>query len=327
MQRQEDLEIKLEELRLAVESGLSELVRDRGPGELYDSVRYVLSGGGKRLRPLLLLLSADVFEADLQEASPLALAVELAHNFSLVHDDIMDHADTRRGRKTVHVLWDPDTAILCGDVLLALANESVSKASSDKGAQLIQVFSEAIRGLCEGQALDMAIETKQDLKTSDYLQMIDGKTGALLSGSLEMGGIFGGADSHARLALRAAGKSIGRAFQIQDDLLDVVADSQHWGKVQGGDLIEGKRTYLLLKACERATGEDLDFFERIRPGSGLDKREIPKARERMEKLGVFDAARASVRAYTCAALAQIDLLPGDTSRLHALIDRMAARVH
>lgn len=327
MQRQEDLEIILEELRLAVESGLSELVRDRGPGELYDSVRYVLSGGGKRLRPLLLLLSADVFGADLREARPLALAVELAHNFSLVHDDIMDHADTRRGHKTVHVLWDNDTAILCGDVLLALAFESVSQTRSDKSAQLMQVFSEAIRGLCEGQALDMAIETKQDLKISDYLRMIDGKTGALLSGSLEMGGIFGGADSHARLALRAAGKSIGRAFQIQDDLLDVVADSQHWGKVQGGDLIEGKRTYLLLKACERATGEDLDFFERIRPGSGLDKQEIPKARKRMEELGVFDAARARVRAYTCAALAQIDLLPGDTSRLNALIDRMAARVH
>ena len=327
MQRQENLDIKLEELRVAVESGLSGLTQDRSPGELYDSVRYVLSGGGKRLRPLLLLLSADVFGADLREARPLALAVELLHNFSLVHDDIMDHADTRRGRETVHVLWDTNTAILCGDVLLALAIESVSQTSSDKTAQLVQVFGETLRELCEGQALDTAIETRQDLKTSDYLRMIDAKTGALLSGSLEMGGIFGGADSHARLALRTAGNSIGRAFQIQDDLLDVVADSQHWGKVQGGDLMEGKRTYLLLEACERATDEDLAFFERIRPGSGLDKQEIPKARERMEELGVFDAARASVLAYTHTALAQIALLPGDTSQLHALIDRMAARVH
>ncbi len=327
MHRQENLDIRLEELRAAVDSGLSGLAQDRSPGELYDSVRYVLSGGGKRLRPLLLLLSADVFGADLQDARPLALAVELLHNFSLVHDDIMDHADTRRGRETVHVLWDTNTAILCGDVLLALAIESVSQTGSDKTAQLVQVFGDVLRELCEGQALDTAIETRQDLKTSDYLRMIDAKTGALLSGSLEMGGIFGGADSHARMALRTAGKSIGRAFQILDDLLDLVADSQHWGKVQGGDLIEGKRTFLLLEACERATGKDLAFFERIRPGSGIDKREIPKARERMEELGVFDAARASVLAYTQSALAQVDLLPGDTSQLHALINRMAARVH
>lgn len=327
MHRQENLDITLEELRAAVDSGLSGLAQNRSPGELYDSVRYVLSGGGKRLRPLLLLLSADVFGADLQEARPLALAVELLHNFSLVHDDIMDHANTRRGRETVHMLWDTNTAILCGDVLLALAIESVSQTGSDKTAQLVQVFGAVLRELCEGQAMDTAIETRQDLKTSDYLRMIDAKTGALLSGSLEMGGIVGGADSHARLALRTAGKSIGRAFQILDDLLDLVADSQHWGKVQGGDLIEGKRTFLLLEACERATGKDLAFFERIRPGSGLDKWEIPKARERMEELGIFNAARARVRAYTQTALAQIDLLPGDTSRLNALIDRMAARVH
>lgn len=247
MHRQENLDIKLEELRAAVDSGLSGLAQDCSPGELYDSVRYVLSGGGKRLRPLLLLLSADVFGADLQEARPLALAVELLHNFSLVHDDIMDHANTRRGRETVHMLWDTNTAILCGDVLLALAIESVSQTGSDKTAQLVQVFGAVLRELCEGQALDTAIETRQDLKTSDYLRMIDAKTGALLSGSLEMGGIFGGADSHARMALSTAGKSIGRAFQILDDLLDLVADSQHWGKVQGGDLIEGKRTFYFWK--------------------------------------------------------------------------------
>ncbi len=327
MQCQENLDKRLEDLRVAVESGLSGLVRDRSPSELYDSVRYVLSGGGKRIRSILLLLSADVFESDIQEAMSLALAVELVHNFSLVHDDIMDHADTRRGRETVHVLWNTNTAILCGDVLVALAAESVSQTSSDKTGQLTKVFGEMLRGLCEGQALDMAIETRQDLRMSDYLRMIDGKTGALLSASLEMGGIIGGADSNTRSVLREAGKSIGRAFQIQDDLLDMVADSQHWGKAQGGDLIEGKQTYLLLEARERATGEELAFFEKVRPGSGLDKQEIPKARERMERLGVFDTARARVRAYTHRALSHVDLLPGDTSQLHALINRMAARAH
>ncbi len=326
-QRSTSLNSTLEKLHSEIETSLLRLVSDHQPGELYDSVRYVISGGGKRIRPLLLLLSARVFGVRSPDAMSLALAVELIHNFSLVHDDIMDHANSRRGRKTVHVVWDSDTAILCGDVLLAIASECVSMNTSGDPVQLMQVFGRTIRELCEGQALDMVIGTKQDLTTDDYLHMVDGKTGGLLSASLEMGGIAGGASPTACSALREAGKSIGRAFQILDDLLDLIADDQRWGKVQGGDLIEGKGTYLLIEARQRATGEDAEFFSKIRPGAGLTVEEIPKARARMEALGVLDDARSLIHSYTSDALKRINSLSGDQEELRGLIKQMGTRIY
>lgn len=284
-------------------------------------------GGGKRIRPALLLLSARVFGVPTKDAMPLALAVELIHNFSLIHDDIMDHADSRRGQKTVHTVWSTDTAILCGDILLALASECVGQARSGDPAQLIRVFGRAIRELCEGQALDMVIGGSQDLTTDDYLHMVDGKTGGLLSASLEMGGVAGGAAPESCQALKEAGIFIGRAFQINDDLLDLVADDQRWGKVQGGDLMEGKGTYLLTEAHQRAEGEDKTFFAGIYPGSGLSKDEIPRARERMDALGVLDAARDLVHSYTHRALDHISSLPGNTKGLHALIRYLGTRIY
>jgi len=322
-----NLEKTVEKLRIEIESDLSNLVKDHQPGELYDSVRYVIAGGGKRIRPVLLLLSAKIFGVGSRQAMPLALAVELVHNFSLVHDDIMDHAESRRGRETVHILWDTETAILCGDVLLALASECISRAKSDAQGYISSVFGKMIRELCEGQALDMTIGNKQGLTTEDYLHMIDGKTGGLLSATLEMGGIVGGASPDICLTLREAGKSIGRAFQILDDLLDLIADDHRWGKVQGGDLIEGKGTYLLAEARQRATGEDADFFNRIRPGAGLTSEEIPEARARMEALGILNDAREQVRNYTSDALTRISSISGDTDELRALMSHMANRIY
>ena len=317
----------LDNLRIEVNSFLSELVNGYQPPELYDSVRYVISCGGKRVRPVLLLLAANIFNVRHRDAMPLALAVELVHNFSLVHDDIMDHASSRRGRDTVHVLWDHETAILCGDVLLAMASECISQAPIGEPAELVKVFGEAIRKLCEGQALDVVGGTKIEFSTDEYLHMVDGKTGGLISASLELGGIVGGANPRDRLALREAGKSIGRAFQILDDLLDLIADDQRWGKVQGGDLIEGKGTYLLTEARQRAEGEDAVFFSKIRPGSGLTVQEIPHARERMEALGVIEDARAHIQSYTTHAVTQISSLSGNISELCALIDHIGTRIY
>jgi len=321
------LKTTLSHLQFEIDDSLSELVKDLGPNELYDSVRYVIKGGGKRLRPVLSLLSARIFDVSAQRAMPLAMAVELVHNFSLVHDDIMDHADSRRGRETVHKVWDIDTAILCGDVLLALATECISRASSSDQSYLTRVYGTMIRELCEGQALDMEIGRKPDLTTDDYLHMVDGKTGGLLSASLEMGGIIGEASSDTCLILREAGKSIGRAFQILDDLLDLVADDHRWGKVQGGDLIEGKGTYLLAESCHRATGEDAEFFAKIRTESGLSPEDIPSAHSKMEALGVLENARQQVRHYTTSALEQIHSIPGNTDELEALITHMGKRIY
>ncbi|MCY4172374.1 MAG: polyprenyl synthetase family protein [Bacteroidetes bacterium] len=314
-------------LQSEIESSLTGLVKDHRPDELYDSVRYVISGGGKRLRPVLLLLSAKIFDVSIKRAMPLGLAVELIHNFSLVHDDIMDHADSRRGRKTVHVLWGIDTAILCGDVLLALASECISQASDSNQSHLTRVYGTMIRELCEGQALDMHIGLKPDLTTDDYLHMVDGKTGGLISASLEMGGIIGNVSSETCMVLREAGKSIGRAFQILDDLLDLVADDHRWGKVQGGDLIEGKGTYLLAESRLRSKGKDAEFFAKIRPGDGLSPDEIPVARSKMEALGVLYNARQQVQNYTNDALTKIKSISGNTEELEALITDMAQRIY
>jgi len=322
-----DLSKTIEHLQSEVETHLTNLVKDHEPNELYDSVRYVIAGGGKRLRPILLLLSAKIFGVTTQQAMPLALAVELVHNFSLVHDDMMDHADSRRGRETVHIRWNTDTAILCGDVLLALATECVGKTNSDAQANLTRVYGTMIRELCEGQALDMEIGHKADLTTHDYLNMVDGKTGGLLSASIELGGVIGGADSETCHVLRQAGKSLGRAFQILDDLLDLIADDQRWGKVQGGDLMEGKGTYLLAESRQRAKGDDSAFFAKIRPGSGLTHEEIPLARSKMEVLGVLDDARQQVHDYTSEAFTQVQSITGNTVELGALIRHMSQRIY
>lgn len=310
-----------------IESGLAGLIQDHQTGELYDSVRYVISGGGKRFRPMLLLVSAGIFGVSRRDVMSLALAVELVHNFSLVHDDIMDRAATRRGRKTVHIGWNTDIAILCGDILLAMASECISRSGAGPPDRLSQIFGRAVRELCEGQALDMEIGMREGLTTEDYLHMVDGKTGALLSASLEMGGIAGEASEDDCQALREAGRSIGRAFQILDDLLDLTADDQRWGKVCGGDLIEGKGTYLLTEVRQRAEGADAIFFARIRPGAGLRAEEIPDARARMEALGVLEEAHRLVDHYTSAALRQINLLRGNTEELHALIHHMGIRMY
>ncbi len=322
-----DLNVTLSHLQTEIEDGLSKLVKDLRPDELYDSVRYVIAGGGKRLRPVLSLLSAKIFDVSTQHAMSVALAVELVHNFSLVHDDIMDHADSRRGRESVHVLWDTETAILCGDVLLALATECISQARFSHQSNLTRVYGTMIRELCEGQALDMEIGLKPDLTTDDYLHMVDGKTGGLISASLEMGGIIGDANADVCMILRESGKSIGRAFQILDDLLDLIADDHRWGKVQGGDLIEGKGTYLLAESRQRATGEDAEFFAKIRPGTGLSPEDIPTARSKMNALGVLEDARQQVHHYTSNALKQINSISGNTDRLEALITHMGKRIY
>lgn len=320
---------RVDALRALVNDALPEVVADARPDVLYDPVRYVLSEGGKRLRPVLLLLSAEAFGVDTDRALPAALAVEVFHNFTLVHDDIMDHADERRGRPTVHVRWDVGTAILTGDLLMALSYDLLSQVDTPHLAQMLEVYHVMVERLCKGQALDKAYETQPDTSVDDYLRMIDHKTGALLEAVFELGGIIGDATPEHRTALRKIGRRVGRAFQIQDDLLDLTADSDRWGKAVGGDLVEGKKTFLLLRTLECANGDDYAWFARILEEDGLPPADIPEARRRMERLGVFDEARAAVAAYTDGAQTQLASLP-DGAAVHTmrwLIDRMQARLH
>jgi len=319
----------IDALRARVEAALATLVPPQDPAGLYEPVRYVLAGGGKRVRPLLALLAAEAFGVEAPRALPVALAVEVFHNFTLVHDDIMDHAPERRGRPTVHVRWDADTAILCGDYLLALSYDLLARAEAGALPRLLRVFSEMVARLCEGQTLDKSFESRPDVSVADYLHMIDCKTGALLQTALVLGGLVGEAEERHLATFREIGHRIGRAFQIQDDLLDLVADDTRWGKSIGGDLTAGKKTFLLLASLERVPPDEREWFAQIVHGGGLPAHEVAHARTRMERLGVLDEAREAVLHHTARATAGLASLPQSPAvdAIRWLIQRMQARVH
>ncbi len=333
---------RLADLRRRVAEGLPGVVVGSDPEGLYAPMRYALAAEGKRVRPLLVLLAADLYgHAD--DALAPALAVEVFHTFTLVHDDIMDRAPTRRGRPTVHVRWNEPTAILAGDLLLGEATRLVAEAPRGDVAEMLRVWTTMLRRLCEGQALDMQFETDHAVTVDRYLDMIDRKTGALLACALDLGGLVGGAGAEDRAALVEAGLAIGRAFQIQDDLLDLVADSADWGKAVGGDLVEGKKTFLLLRALERAdvasgapSGDDISadgpasdaaYFRRLVAAKGIAPSDVDGARARMERLGVLDDAREAVRVWTDVALGALARLPDAPSRtaLVALVEQLSGR--
>lgn len=316
-------------IREVVDSNLTALVEPGDPPELYDPVRYVLTGGGKRLRPVIVVLTAHGFGVDTSESLPAALATEVFHNFTLVHDDIMDHSDERRGRPTVHRKWNEDVAILAGDYLMSLAYELLAKGPSDSLPEVMRVFGEMVRQLCEGQTLDKSFETRRDVTVSDYFAMIDAKTGALLRACLELGGVLGGASDDERTLLREAGVAAGRAFQMQDDLLDVVAEDDRWGKMIGGDLVAGKRTYLLLRCLEKLDGEARSWFQRIIGDGGLEPGLVPEARDRMAAGGIIEDARAEIHDFTREAADRLGQMAATRNLGHVadLISGMMARGH
>ena len=315
------------ELQAVVEAGLRQVVPGFSPEGLYAPARYALEGGGKRVRPLLVLLAAQASGASTQEALPAALAVEVFHTFTLVHDDVMDHSATRRGRPAVHTAWDEPTAMLAGDLLMGESYRLLAASPRGDLRAMLATWNEMVRRLCEGQALDKAFETDPGVSVERYLDMIDRKTGALLACALELGGLIGGADADALEALRETGYAAGRAFQIQDDLLDLTADDAAWGKPVGGDLVEGKRTYLLLRALERAADDDAAFFAAVVSRPGLEAERVSEARTRMDRLSVLDDARAAVQGWTERSLGALRRLPEHDARLalEDLIARLSGR--
>jgi geranylgeranyl diphosphate synthase type II len=316
-------------LRTRIDEALPELVDGRAPASLYDAVEHVLRAGGKRVRPILLLLVAESYGTSVERALPAALAVEVFHNFTLVHDDLMDEDDERRGGETVHVKWNPGTAVLAGDLMMGLSYDLLGQVGGVDTEALYAVYHPMVEQLCAGQALDASFETEEAVTVDAYLDMIDRKTGALLSAAVELGGVIGGAPAPERERLGRAGRLVGRAFQIQDDLLDLVANDEDWGRGVGGDLVRGKKTFLTLRALERAEGENHDWFARLVTDGGLPREDVPEARDRMADLGVFEEARAAVRRYTDEAHDHLDPLPTSDAAdtLHWLVDRLQARDH
>ncbi len=226
------------------------------PVELYDPVNYILSIGGKRLRPALLLMSYNLFNEDIEHAMPAAFAVEVFHNFTLLHDDIMDEAPLRRGKPTVHTKYDVNTGILSGDVMLIYAYDYLHKVKDPaKIAELLSVFNRVAIEVCEGQQRDMNFEKRNDVTIEEYVKMIRQKTAVLLAGAMKMGAIIAGASTDDAKNIYDFGEKIGIAFQLQDDLLDTYGDPEKFGKQVGGDIIQNKKTYLMLKALEVANNE------------------------------------------------------------------------
>ncbi len=236
---------------------------NREPQNLYTPVDYILQLGGKRLRPLLTLIACDVVSGSYEKALPAAMAVETFHNFTLVHDDIMDEAPLRRGKETVHEKWDINTGILSGDAMLILAYQYFENYEPIIFQKLAKLFSKTALEVCDGQQLDVDFETRNDVTISEYIKMITLKTSVLVGAALKMGAIVGEANKEEAQGLYNFGVNLGIAFQLQDDFLDTFGNPETFGKQIGGDIIENKKTYLYLKCLEVADKEDqkkLQFF-------------------------------------------------------------------
>lgn len=224
------------------------------PPDLYQPISYILSLGGKRLRPALLLMGCDVFGGDVSKAVNAALAIEVFHNFTLMHDDIMDKAPLRRGKITVHERWNQNVAILAGDAMMVEANKLMLQVDDAILRPVMNIFNNTATGVCEGQQFDMSFESRDDVSADEYIDMIRLKTAVLLGGALKIGALIGGANIADADLLYTFGEQLGIAFQLQDDILDVYADPEKFGKQVGGDIISNKKTYLLIKALELAEG-------------------------------------------------------------------------
>jgi geranylgeranyl diphosphate synthase, type II len=308
-------------LRKIIDRKLASIAKEAEPRDLYDATRYVLAAPGKRVRPTLLLLSCGAVGGNIRHALQAAAAIEMLHNFTLVHDDVMDNAPSRRGRATVHSKWDVNNAILVGDVMLGLAYRQLLRSPSANTPRVVRLLTEAFVDVCEGQALDVKSERRISFGLRDYYRMIDKKTGTMIATSTEMGGVLGNGGGQEVRALRAFGMHIGRAFQIQDDLLDVVAKEEKLGKRIGGDIVEGKKTFLLTAAINRARGKDRTFLRSLalerfaRQNPAQERVLINRATSSYKKYGVLDEATRQIRRETAAGIRTLEALPTTEDRL------------
>lgn len=241
------------------------------PKNLYDAAQYILNIGGKRVRPVAVLMGCELFADITEDAYSVAAAIELFHNFSLIHDDIMDKAPLRRGKKTVHIKWGDATALLAGDVMFAQAYDYLTRIDLKYVQKIIQLFNKTSKEVCEGQQLDMDFEQKENVSFEEYLQMITLKTSVLLAASMQLGGLLGGAGGNNQEHLYEFGKKLGIAFQVQDDYLDAFGDPLKFGKQPGGDILSNKKTFLLIHALEVADEHQKKNLLEISQGNSKNK--------------------------------------------------------
>lgn len=291
----------------------------RNPKNLYEPIQYILSLGGKRMRPILTLMAADVFDVPIQEALAAATAVEVFHNFSLIHDDIMDDAPLRRGNETVHEKWNLNTGILSGDAMLILAYQYFEYYEPPIFKELAKLFSKTAIEVCEGQQWDIDFETRDTVTLPEYLKMIAYKTAVLVGAALKMGAIIGKTTSENAQLIYEFGINLGLAFQIQDDYLDTFGNAKTFGKQIGGDIIENKKTFLYLTALQRANLNEktqlLQLYS-IKPIDNRDK--IAQVTALFEATGAAIATQKEIEHYTFKAFDTLDKMQIDTSKKKVL---------
>ena len=284
-----------EEILRIINDYIDHLPYNREPKTLYEPVRYTLSLGGKRIRPVLMLLSYSLFRDDVEAILPCACGLETYHNYTLLHDDLMDNADMRRGAVTVHKKWDANTAILSGDSMLVLSYQRIAQCPKEYLHDILSLFTETALEIGEGQQYDMEFETRNDVKEAEYIEMIRLKTSVLLACAMKMGAILAGADEDTQQKLYKFGEQIGLAFQLQDDFLDVYGDPTVFGKNIGGDITSNKKTFMLINALARAEGADKDELMRWISAERFDRSEkVAAVTALYSKLGIDSLAKEKI---------------------------------
>lgn len=300
---------------------IKNLPLDREPHGLYEPIEYVLSLGGKRIRPMLMLMAYELWKDDSEKILPQAVALETFHNFTLLHDDVMDNADVRRGKPTVHKKWNENTAILSGDNMLVLAFKWMQQCPSDKMPAVLGTFTDTAIEIDEGQQLDIDFEERDDVREEEYIEMIRLKTSVLLACAVKIGAIMADAPKEDAENIYKFGEAIGLSFQLQDDYLDVYGNPEVFGKAIGGDITSNKKTYMLINALNKAEGAEKKELKQWIGAKDFDRDEKVKAVTRIyNSLGIDKMAKAKMEQYYNDAIAFLDKINVPESRKQALRD-------
>ena len=301
--------MEIEKYSIVLQEYLSEVISDREPKQLYEPIQYILSLGGKRLRPVLTLMTCHFFKDDFKKAIPAAVALELFHNFSLIHDDIMDNAPLRRGKITVHEKWDLNTGILSGDAMLILAYQLFEGYQAEIFQELAKLFSKTALEVCEGQQYDVDFETRNDVSIKEYLMMIEYKTSVLIGAAMKMGAIIGEASESCKEGCYNFGRDIGIAFQLQDDYLDAFGDPKTFGKQVGGDIIANKKTFLYIKALQNCTPSEAIELEQLFNDIPKDpSNKINRVKQLFESTGAAQETKNEIENYTQKAISVLETI-------------------
>jgi geranylgeranyl pyrophosphate synthase len=306
--------MNLDSLRHQIEKRLGQQLSKKQPENLYPPMAYLLKAGGKRIRPLLVILSCQAVGGKTNACLNAAVAVELLHTFTLVHDDIMDHDDLRRGIPTVHVQWDEPTAILAGDGLVTLAYQTMLETRHPDLVSILKVFTNGLLTLCEGQAMDKAFEARKHVTLPDYQRMIEKKTATLIEVACEIGAMLGNARQEQKKALKRFARRLGTAFQIQDDLLDVVASQRVLGKPTASDVAERKQTYLTIHFHEHASMHQKKEWLRYYGGNAFSQKDVRAIRSLFKQTGTIESANSIINHLIRQSVSSLEILPDSRAR-------------